>query len=64
MLPPRRLDVATLFAEGHATKEIAFMLGLAHATVRNQLTAAYRALGVSDRSGLRARLSQAADQRS
>ena len=63
LLPPRRLDVAALFAEGHATKEIAGMLGLAHATVRNQLAAAYRVLGVSDRSGLRARLAHTADRR-
>lgn len=63
VLPPRRLDVAALFAQGHATKEIADMLGLAHSTVRNQLAAAYRALGVSDRSGLRARLAQTATRR-
>jgi DNA-binding CsgD family transcriptional regulator len=62
-LPPRRLDVAALFAQGHATKEIADLLGLAHSTVRNQLSAAYRALGVSDRSGLRARLAETAARR-
>jgi DNA-binding CsgD family transcriptional regulator len=56
VLPPRRFDVAALFAEGHATKQIARMLGLSHSTVRNQLTAAYRTLGVSDRAGLRERL--------
>jgi DNA-binding CsgD family transcriptional regulator len=55
-LPPRRLDIALLFADGRSTKEIAQTLGLAHATVRNQLVSAYRTLGVSTRAGLRASL--------
>lgn len=63
LLPPRRLDVAALFAHGHSTKQIAVVMGLAHSTVRNQLIAAYRTLGVSDRSGLRARLGDAGFRR-
>ncbi len=55
-LSRRRLEVATLFAQGHSCKEIAQTLGVAHATVRTQLQAAYQRLGVGTRSALRAAL--------
>jgi DNA-binding CsgD family transcriptional regulator len=52
-LPPRRMDVARLFASGYQSKEIARLIEASVSTVRNQLTACYRDLGVSSRTELR-----------
>ena len=51
-LSPRQLEVSMLFAGGHQAKEIARTFGVSTSTVRNQLIASYRALGVSNRKGL------------
>lgn len=55
-LSPRVIEVSTLFARGLQAKEIARMFGVSTSTVRNQLASGYRALGVSNRKGLRAAL--------
>ncbi|HEX6706070.1 MAG TPA: LuxR C-terminal-related transcriptional regulator [Albitalea sp.] len=55
-LAPRRMDAAALFAQGYTYKGIAKMLGVAPATVRNQLASCYRELGVSSRAELKAKL--------
>jgi DNA-binding CsgD family transcriptional regulator len=52
-LTPRRMDIASLFADGQSAKDIARTLGISPATVRNQLSSAYRHLGVSSRRELR-----------
>lgn len=57
-LPPRRMDVASLFAQGCTHKAIAKILGISPATVRNQIAASYRDLRVSSRPALRAALGQ------
>jgi DNA-binding NarL/FixJ family response regulator len=49
-LTERQVDVLRLVAEGKANKEIAQALGLAPATVKIHLAAAYRALGVANRT--------------
>ncbi|HEX6706069.1 MAG TPA: LuxR C-terminal-related transcriptional regulator [Albitalea sp.] len=51
-LPPRRARIAALFAEGLSHKEIARRLRIAPPTVRNQIAAAYRDLGISSRTQL------------
>jgi DNA-binding NarL/FixJ family response regulator len=48
--------VAELYAEGRDHRAIAAELGLAPATVRNQIAAAYRRLGVNDKVALARRL--------
>jgi DNA-binding CsgD family transcriptional regulator len=48
------LRTAKLFAAGNTYHEIAQMLGLSHYTVRNQLSAAYRKLGVHSKVELAA----------
>jgi DNA-binding NarL/FixJ family response regulator len=53
VLSPRRMDVATQFAQGVSYKRIARNLGLSPATVRNHLASCYRALDVTSRSALR-----------
>lgn len=58
---PRRMDVAALHARGHSYKEIARMLGIAPATVRNHIAASYRSLGIASRAGLRAALAEGSD---
>ncbi len=55
-LPPRRMGIARLFAQGMASKEIARRLGIAPATVRTQLQTAYRQLGIGTRAELRTAL--------
>ncbi|WP_304454816.1 LuxR family transcriptional regulator [Nocardiopsis sp. YSL2] len=54
LLTPRESEVAFLAAHRLTSKEIAHRLGSAPSTVNNQLAAAYRKLGVRDRSELRA----------
>jgi len=51
-LSPRELSVATEFAAGRTYKEIAAALGIAPATVRNQLQVAYAKLGVDSKIAL------------
>jgi len=51
-LPVARAKIATMFAAGHSHKEIALRLRLSPSTVRNQLSAAYRTLGISSREQL------------
>ncbi len=60
-LPPQRARVAALYAAGHAYKEIARRLRIAPATVRNQIAAAYRDLGISNKAQLAALASQQAN---
>jgi len=55
-LPPRRMDAATLYAQGYSHKDVARLLGISPATVRNHIAASYRTLGASNRSELRAQL--------
>ena len=57
-LSARELEVSTLFASGLQAKEIARMSDVSTSTVRNQLIASYRALGVTDRKGLRQALAR------
>lgn len=51
-LPPKRAEVAWLFAAGHSHKDIARQLAIAPSTVRNQLRAAYADLGICNKSQL------------
>lgn len=55
-LPQRLRQVAALAAQGHSHKAIAARLGLAPATVRNQLADLYRRLGIRSRAALAASL--------
>ena len=55
-LPKRLRQVAELAAQGLNHKAIAARLGLAPATVRNQLASLYKRLGVSNRAALAANL--------
>lgn len=48
-LSPRESEVARLVCKGFATKEIAFSLAISENTVKDHLTAMYRALRVSSR---------------
>jgi DNA-binding CsgD family transcriptional regulator len=59
MLTPREREVAHALSDGHSHKEVARLLGLAPATVRNQTQAIYQKLGVDNRASLCAALSQA-----
>lgn len=58
MLTPREREVAHALSDGHSHKEVARLLGLAPATVRNQTQAIYQKLGVDNRASLCAALSQ------
>jgi DNA-binding CsgD family transcriptional regulator len=51
-LSPRELDVARRYAEGLGYQEIAAMLHIAPATVRNHLKNIYAKLGVGDKAAL------------
>ena len=51
-LSPRELAVAREYAAGRTYKEIAHALGVAPATVRNQLRSAYVKLGVATKIAL------------
>jgi len=51
-LSPRELDVATRFARGDSSKDIAKALGLAPATVRHHLKNVYGKLGIHDKTEL------------
>lgn len=53
LLPPRRAEVAMLFASGLSNKEVAAKLRISPATVRNQLAAAYQALSVNSKADLK-----------
>ena len=53
-LPARLRQVAELAVQGHSHKQIAARLGLAPATVRNQLAGLYKRLGVTNRAALAA----------
>lgn len=55
-LTARQLQVAILYAEGLAGKQIARQLGISSATVRTHLATAYDILGVSNKVGLARRL--------
>lgn len=55
----RELQVATLYAQGLTYREIAGRLGVAPATVRNQLRASFAKLGVSSKIELSKRLGEA-----
>ena len=57
-LSPRERTVAQLYADGSSYKEVARRLGLAPATVRNQLREAYRKLGVQDKGQIASLLSR------
>jgi len=59
-LPPRRMDVATLFAEGLSCKEIAKSLAISPSTARNQIAASYQDLGATNRRQLKAALTRIA----
>lgn len=59
MLTPREREVARALSDGHSHKEVARLLGLAPATVRNQTQAIYSKLGVDNRASLCAMLTQA-----
>lgn len=48
-LPPRELSAATLYAQGHSSKEIASLWGRTPATVRTYLRNAYTQLGVKNK---------------
>jgi DNA-binding NarL/FixJ family response regulator len=50
--------VATLYAQGLMHSEIALQLGVSGSTVRNQIAAAYRKLGVNSKVALLHALSQ------
>ena len=49
-LTPTQLRLVKEIAKGKLTKQIALDLGMAPSTVRSQLYAAYRRLGVNDRA--------------
>lgn len=51
-LSARELDVARRYAEGHSYQDIAAMLHIAPATVRNHLKNIYAKLGVGDKAAL------------
>lgn len=51
-LPPRERQVATLFAEGLSSKEIAAVTGTSFHTVRKQIAKVFARLDVHDRRGL------------
>lgn len=51
-LPPRRAQIAWLFATGHTHKAIARKLHISPSTVRNQIRAIYVELGISSREQL------------
>jgi DNA-binding CsgD family transcriptional regulator len=51
-LSARELDVARRYAEGHGYQDIAAMLHIAPATVRNHLKNIYAKLGVGDKAAL------------
>ncbi len=51
-LPPRERQVATLFAEGLSSKEIAGVTGTSFHTVRKQVAKVFERLDVHDRRGL------------
>ncbi len=51
-LPPRAREIAKHFARGLSHKEIARLLEISPATVRNHLQEVYRKLGVSDKAEL------------
>ena len=51
-LSPRRLQVATLVAEGKQSKEIAEILGLSPGTIKQYLHDIYRHLGIANRAEL------------
>ena len=51
-LPPRERQVATLFAEGLSSKEIASVTGTSFHTVRKQIAKVFERLDVHDRRGL------------
>ena len=51
-LPTQRGRIASLYACGHSAKAIARRLGLAPSTVRNQIRAAYEALGITSKAQL------------
>ena len=57
-LSPRELSVARAFATGKTHKQIAAALGIAPATVRNQLQSAYAKLNVNSKIGLARQLSE------
>ena len=57
-LTPREREVARALSDGHSHKEVARLLGLAPATIRNQTQAIYHKLGVDNRASLSAMLSQ------
>lgn len=63
MLTPREREVARALSDGLSHKEVARILGLAPATVRNQTQAIYQKLGVDNRASLCAMVSQTADTR-
>lgn len=48
-LPPRRLQVLSLYVTGNSREEIAEQLGLSPHTVRNHIRLVYDQLGVSNR---------------
>lgn len=52
VLPPRERQVATLFAEGLSSKEIAGVTGTSFHTVRKQIAKVFERLDVHDRRGL------------
>jgi DNA-binding NarL/FixJ family response regulator len=58
MLTPREREVAHALSDGHSHKEVARLLGLAPATVRNQTQAIYQKLGVDNRASLSAMITQ------
>jgi DNA-binding CsgD family transcriptional regulator len=51
-LPPQRARITALFASGHSYKAIANQLHIAPSTVRNQIAAAYRNLGITSKEEL------------
>lgn len=58
MLTPREREVARALANGKSHKEVARLLGLAPATVRNQTQAIYAKLGIDNRASLSVMLTQ------
>lgn len=58
MLTPREREVARALSDGHSHKEVARLLGLAPATVRNQTQSIYAKLGVDNRASLSSMLAQ------
>lgn len=51
-LTKREIEVTTLVCKGLQNREIAALLGTSHHTIRNQLAAIFRKLGVSTRAEL------------